>query len=68
MAAVREMCRVAGEVRIFPLLTLARQRSDHVEPVQRALHSDGWMAEIVKVNYEFQKGGDEMLRIYRKER
>ena len=65
VAAVREMCRVAREVRIFPLLTIARRRSDHIELVQKALHSDGWMTEIVKVDYELQKGGNEMLRIYR---
>jgi hypothetical protein len=65
IASVRELCRVATEVRIFPLLTLAREISPHLAPVCAALAADGWQTEIIKVNYEFLKGGNEMLRIYR---
>jgi hypothetical protein len=63
--AVRELCRVANEVRIFPLLTLARKLSPHVEAVRSAVEADGWKSEVVRVNYELQRGGNEMLRIFR---
>jgi hypothetical protein len=65
MASVRELCRVAAEVRIFPLLTLARKISPYLDPVRAVLEAEGWKTEIVKVNYEFQKGGNEMLRLCR---
>jgi hypothetical protein len=63
LAAVREMCRVAREVRIFPLLALGGRRSPHVDPVVDALRDDGYRASIEQVSYEFQKGGNQMLRV-----
>jgi hypothetical protein len=63
IAAVLEMCRVAREVRIFPLLTLDLNRSPHVEPVRRALAERGVCTSIERVEYELQRGGHEMLRI-----
>lgn len=63
--AVTELCRVAEEVRIFPLLTLARKPSPHLSAVQAALGSHGFKSEVVRVNYEFQRGGNEMLRVFR---
>lgn len=62
-AAISELCRVAREVRIFPLLDLACQRSAHVEPLQAYLADRGYEAHIEQVPYEFQRGGDQMLRI-----
>ncbi len=64
-AAIGEMLRVADEVRIFPLLTLENELSPHVEPVKRHLASKGYTVTIEKSGYEFQKGGDEMMRIVR---
>jgi SAM-dependent methyltransferase len=63
--AVRELCRVAREVRIFPLLTLEHDFSPHMNAVRSAMVKDGWKAEVVKVEYEFQRGGNEMLRVFR---
>jgi hypothetical protein len=63
--AVRELCRVAREVRIFPLLTLVKARSPFIDAVRSAMSAEGWKAEVAKVDYEFQRGGDEMLRIFR---
>ena len=60
--SVLELCRVAREVRIFPLLTLARQFSPHIEPVRRALAEVGVDSKIESVEYELQKGGNQMLR------
>jgi hypothetical protein len=63
LAAVRELCRIAAEVRIFPLLALGGRRSPHVAPIVNALRTSGYSASIEQVPYEFQKGGNEMLRI-----
>jgi SAM-dependent methyltransferase len=62
-AAIGELCRVAGELRIFPLLDLEGERSRHLEPLLLWLREEGFAAEIRPVAYEFQKGGNEMLRI-----
>lgn len=64
-SAALEMCRVAGEVRIFPLLALGGQPSPHVEPVADALRQHGCLVSIEQVKYEFQRGGNQMMRIRR---
>jgi len=64
-AAVGELLRVAREVRIFPLLTLGRRPSPHVGPIRTLVAGRGWRAEVCGVPYEFQRGGNEMLRIVR---
>ena len=61
--AIIEMLRVAKEVRIFPLLTLMLQRSPYLDKVIQQLGEMGYSVAIVKVEYEFQKGGNEMLVI-----
>jgi len=63
LAAIREMSRVAREVRIFPLLDLKVKPSAHLEPLAGQLRHEGLIVEIVKVPYEFQRGGDKMMRI-----
>jgi hypothetical protein len=62
-AAIEELLRVATEVRIFPLLTLDGKPSPYVEPICTHLSEKGWRTEIVAVPYEFQQGGNQMLRI-----
>jgi hypothetical protein len=61
--AITELLRVASEVRIFPLLDLAGQPSPHVTPLIIMLEKQHYRAEIVTVAYEFQRGGNQMLRI-----
>jgi len=63
--AVTELCRVADEVRIFPLLTLARKPSPHLAAVQVAVRSLGMASKVMRVDYELQRDGNEMLRIFR---
>ena len=65
LTAVREMLRVGAEARIFPLLDLDGQPARHVDPLCAQLRAEGFLAERVPVAYEFQKGGNEMLRIRR---
>ena len=61
--AIAELRRVAREVRIFPLLTLARDMSPYVAPLVAELRAHGVTAELRRVSYEFQRGGHTMLRI-----
>ena len=63
--AARELCRVAGEVRIFPLLSLDGERSPFVETVSAALAGSGMRVSLEVVPYEFQRGGNQMMRIRR---
>ena len=62
--AAKELCRVAREVRIFPLLDLGRKVSPYVEEVVQDARRAGLFAEVRRVPYEFQRGGNEMLRIW----
>ena len=64
-AAVLELSRVAQEVRIFPLLALGGSPSPFVETAAGVLRSAGADVSIERVQYEFQRGGNEMMRIRR---
>lgn len=61
--SIQELCRVASEVRIFPLLELGAKISRHLDTVINGLKEDGFAVHIEKVSYEFQRGGHEMMRI-----
>jgi hypothetical protein len=63
--AVLEMVRVAAEARVFPLLDQGGELSPHVEPVCAAVETHGFQAVVETVDYEFQHGGNRMLRIWR---
>ena len=64
-AALHEMLRVASEVRVFPLLTLALKPSPYLTPLLEELASAGYRYEIRTVPYELQRGGNQMLCIAR---
>jgi hypothetical protein len=64
-AAIAEMCRVAAEVRIFPLLALGATPSPLVEPMVQELRAQGFVVSLDDVPYEFQRGGNKMMRIRR---
>ena len=61
--AIAAMCSVAREVRVFPLLTYDGERSPYVAPLMESLREVGKEVTIERVEYEFQKGGNEMLRV-----
>ena len=61
--SLRTLAQRAGEVRIFPLTDLNARRSPHVEPVRQLLEAEGMSSEVVTVDYESQKGANQMLRI-----
>lgn len=62
--SILEMCRVAKEVRIFPLLVnMTGELSPHLQPVMGELRKRGCKLEIRQVPYEFQKGGNQLLSV-----
>jgi SAM-dependent methyltransferase len=64
-SALLELCRVAREVRIFPLLALGGTPSPFVESSTSVLRAAGHHASRERVPYEFQRGGNEMMRVRR---
>jgi hypothetical protein len=64
--AIIELCRVAAEVRIFPLLNLAARPSPYVDELAVELR-ETHISSIETVPYEFQRGGNQMLRIHARE-
>lgn len=67
LRALEEMLRVATEVRVFPLLQLGGTASPHAEGIVDAFGSRRAVATVETVAYEFQKGGNRMLRLRRKQ-
>jgi hypothetical protein len=65
VAAIRAMCRAAREVRIFPLVALDGTASAYLCGVRQQLEAGGYTAWIERVPYEFQRGANEMMRIFR---
>jgi hypothetical protein len=64
MRSLRELCRVAPEVRVFPIIELgSTHRSRHFDAIVSNLLNEGYECEIVAVSYEVLKGGHEMLRV-----
>ncbi len=65
LASILEMRRVAKEVRIFPLLVhFSGEISPLLQIIMGELQKRGYKVEIKQVPYEFQKGGNKMLRIF----
>ena len=65
IASIHELLRIAAEVRIFPLLRLDGEPSSYLELVLEDLSNQGFNPQVQSVDYEFQKGGNQMLRISR---
>ncbi len=67
LASIQELCRVAVEVRIFPLLNnFSREVSPLLPLVMKELVAQGYNLEIKQVPYEFQKGGNQLLRVWKR--
>jgi hypothetical protein len=62
-AAIRELCRVAKEVRVFPLLALSGKSSPYVQLVADEARAAGHEVLLEPVPYEFQRGANRMMRI-----
>ena len=61
--AVDELCRVAHEVRIFPLVTYNADPSPLVAPIAEHARKAGRIVSLEKVPYEFQRGGNLMMKV-----
>ncbi|MEE9436022.1 MAG: hypothetical protein V3V37_05005, partial [Candidatus Adiutricales bacterium] len=61
--AIEEMCRVAGEARIFPILEYNGKRSRHIGPLTQSLIARGFTVVLEYVPYEFQRGGNQMMKV-----
>jgi hypothetical protein len=49
LQAIQELCRVAQEVRIFPLLELGANKSRYLEGVLNSMNHEGFKCEMVQV-------------------
>jgi SAM-dependent methyltransferase len=65
IASILELGRVAQEVRIFPLLNISGEVSSILSLVIEELAQTDYKLEIEQVPYEFQKGGNQMLRVWK---
>jgi len=61
--SLQELCRVAKEVRVYPLLSLDGEPSPHLSQVILALNRLNLSVTLVDVSYQFQKGATQMLVI-----
>jgi hypothetical protein len=61
ISSIKELCRVAKEVRIYPLLALSGEISQHLKEVVSSLDKVGLASSLTEVNYQFQKGATQML-------
>ena len=60
--SMKELCRVAKEVRVYPLLSIRdNEESPHLKPVMAELERNSIQVSLVPVEYEFQKGATRML-------
>ncbi|MDD5242304.1 MAG: hypothetical protein PHG47_11385 [Sulfuricella sp.] len=64
ISSLTEMLRVAKEIRIFPILNLDAKKSELLDSLIKHFEKD-FIVTIEKVDYEFQKNGNEMLTIKR---
>ena len=61
---IRELARVAKEVRIFPLIDRHGQPSPFLGPVLLGLQQDDYGVEVREVTYHLQPKGNAMLRVW----
>jgi hypothetical protein len=58
---VKELCRVAKEIRVYPLVALNGEISSHLNKVISELKGQNFSVSLVNVKYRFQKGATQML-------
>jgi hypothetical protein len=67
LQVIKELARVAKEVRIFPLIDRHNQPSPFLGPVLLGLQQDNYGVEVREVPYHLQPGGNAMLRVWAQE-
>lgn len=63
--SIRELARVAAEVRVFPLVPFGFPDNPDLPGVLGELTRGGLRTELVNVDYELQRGANTMLRVFR---
>jgi SAM-dependent methyltransferase len=63
LSSIHELLRVASEVRIFPLLQLNCEPSPYLDAVIQEFSDKDYNVLVLPVEYEFQRGGNQMLKI-----
>ncbi len=63
ISSIYELMRISPEIRIFPLVKLDCERSPYVDSIIQEFSEQGFQVEVQSVSYEFQKGGNQMLKI-----
>jgi hypothetical protein len=58
------MLRISKKIRIFPILNLDAKKPELLDKLIKHFETD-FIVNIEKVNYEFQKRGNEMLTLKR---
>lgn len=66
-AILKELCRVAEEVRIYPLLDHDRKMPKELGPLMLVLQQKNFGVEVREVAYHTLKDGNAMLRIWQQE-
>lgn len=61
---IRELARVAKEVRIFPLVDKEGKTSDFLGPVLLGLQQENFGVEVREVSFHLHKSGNAMLRVW----
>lgn len=64
LQVIKELARVAKEVRIFPLIDRNGHPSPFLGPVLLGLQQDNYGAEVREVNYHLQNTNNAMLRVW----
>lgn len=64
LMVIKELARVAKEVRIFPLIDRYGNTSDFLGPVLLALQQENYGVEVREVKYHLHKTGNAMLRVW----
>lgn len=64
LAVIRELARVAREVRIFPLIDKEGNTSEFLGPVLLGLQQDNYGVEVREVAFHLHPTGNAMLRVW----
>jgi SAM-dependent methyltransferase len=65
LSSILELARVAGEVRVFPLVPMGMTENPDLPAIRSALSDAGLTTTVSSVDYEFQRGGDELMTVVR---
>lgn len=61
LETIRELRRISGQLRVFPLHGFDAGQSELVGKLLRSLQSEGYTTDIRVVPFEFQRGANKML-------